>query len=527
MSAAYVTAGPPIRGTLDGLLGGPGVADLLTRAAHRDPDRVALRCGARQYTFAGLDDAVSRCAAVLRGLTAPGSVVAVAGVLDPAFAVGFLGAIRAGHVSAQVNPLLHEEALRHVLALSEATTAIVTPRMYRRLAGSRDWLPRLRRIILTHRDAEPAGDAVPTLWELMRDAPAGSPPGDADPDAVACLQFTSGTTGPARAVRLSHRNLTVNAAQTAHGHRLSDTSVLFNFLPTFHLMHLTIGLTAGATHVLWPDDDVAGAVRGAAGCGATHFYSLPVRLIRLARDERLPGLRIPGLRAVLSGGSAVPPEVTEALQRHFAVPVTQGFGLAETSPSTHLGHLERPRTGSCGPPVPGTECRIVDVDTGRALPPGGVGEIQVRGPQLMLGYLGRDRSRDVDPDGWFATGDVGRVDEDGYLYVVDRIKDVFKCDNWLVSPSEIEATLRTHPAVADCVVFDHPDPDSGAVAHALAVVTDPAADPAGLMSFVNERQPYYAHLKDVELVDAIPRSATGKVQRRALRDAALERRRTR
>jgi long-chain acyl-CoA synthetase len=482
---------------------------LLSRAVRLAPDRVALRSGPAALTFAELDQLATTCAVALRTLAGGAdSVVALAGVLDPVFAIGLFGIARAGNVSALVNPLLREEGLAHVLATCRASTVVATPQMYRRLQPVRHLLRHLVHLVLTHRDAGTGGDdpPVPTLRELIDATPATAPAPalPSNPEAVACLQFTSGTSGPAKAVQLTHRNLTINAAQTVYGHRLTGDSVLFNYLPTFHLMHLTIGMAVAATHVLCAEEDLADAVSVADRCGATHLYSL---------------------RAIPSGGSAMPQSATETLSAHFGVPVVQGYGLAETSPSTHLGSLDRPKTGSCGPPVPGTECRIVDVDTGTVVPVGAKGEIQVRGPQLMRGYLGRERSQDIDADGWFATGDIGRVDPDGYLFLVDRIKDVFKRDNWLVAPTEVERVLRQHPAVVDCVVFDYPDEFSGAVAYGLAVVRGGAARPAELMDYVNAQLPYYEHLAQVELVDDIPRSATGKVQRRELRDQTLERHR--
>ncbi|MEU1752734.1 AMP-binding protein [Micromonospora matsumotoense] len=521
-----VVRGEPLERTIAHLLDGR-VDALLTRAAGLTPDRIALRCGAVALTFAELDRLATRCAAVLRTLTGgPDQVVALAGVLDPVFAVGFFGIARADNISALVNPLLREDGLIHALATVGAGTVVATPEMYRRIRPVRHRLPGLIHLVLTHRDEEAKDDpGVSTLWELIDATTTTAPTPVGSPDAVACLQLTSGTSGPAKAVQLTHRNLTVNAAQTVYGHRLTGDSVLFNYLPTFHLMHLTIGLAATATHVLCTEPDLAEAVRVADACGATHLYSLPVRLSRLAVEPRLPMMRIRSLHAVLSGGSAMPESATNTLSDHFGVPVVQGYGLAETSPSTHLGDLDRPRTGSCGRPVAGTECRIVDVDTGAVVPTGGKGEVQVRGPQLMRGYLGRERSQDVDADGWFATGDIGRVDQEGHLFLVDRLKDVFKRDNWLVAPTTIERELRRHPAVDDCVVFDYPDEFSGAVAYGLAVVRDDTVRPADLMAYVNDRLPYYEHLAQVELVDGIPRSATGKVRRRELRDQTLDRHR--
>ncbi|MGV9933675.1 class I adenylate-forming enzyme family protein [Streptomyces olivaceoviridis] len=525
-----VVTGPPLT-ELDGLLGGPRLDDLLARAARTAPERPALRSPDGELTYAALDIRVTALAAALRTYAGgPGETIALTNRLDLAFPVAYYAVSRSSNVGVIINPLLPDDRLVHQLRTSRARTAVVTPQLHQRLTALRDRLPELRGLILTHR--ETGGEEAPTLNELSnaeppsatQDAAPGTPAapeagdrydGSAD-HTLACLQFTSGTTGPAKAVRLSHRNLTVNAAQTAHAHRLSGTSVLFNHLPVFHPMHLNIAVTAAATMVLHPGQDSVESLRAAARSGATHYYALPVRLARLAADPRLATVSVPTLRAVLSGGSALSPRAADVLAERLGVPVVQGYGLAEASPSTHLGDLDRPRPGSCGVPAAGTDCRIVDLDTGAALPRGATGEIQVRGPQLMLGYLGRERGEDMGPDGWFATGDIGRVDADGFLFVVDRVKDVFKYDNWLVAPSEIENVLGAHPAVADCAVLDRPDDLHGAVAHAFAAVRGSVTE-AELIAYVNARLPYYEHLHGVSFVPEIPRSATGKVPRRELR----------
>ncbi|GAA0931775.1 hypothetical protein GCM10009558_108360 [Virgisporangium aurantiacum] len=240
----------------------------------------------------------------------------------------------------------------------------------------------------------------------------------------------------------------------------------------------------------------------------------------MAAHPRLATVAAPALRLILSGGSALAPPVARRLADHFGVPTVQGYGLAETSPLTHSDGPDAPRVGSVGPPVTDTDCRVVSVDTGSPVGTGERGEIQVRGPQVMLGYLDPAQPTGIDADGWLSTGDVGYQDEDGYLFLVDRLKDTFKCDNYLVSPSEVERVVAAHPWVAECVVVDLPDELSGAVPAAFVVLrpdADPAAAVAELTTFVDGQVPYYQRLRHVELVDALPRSAAGKIQRRDLR----------
>jgi long-chain acyl-CoA synthetase len=508
--------------TIAELIGGPRTDDVLRRAARQAPDRTALVSPAGELSYAELDEQVTWLAATLRELVGgPGTVIALTAALDQSFALGYFAIARSGNVSALINPLLHGAGLAHVLSTSAAELAIVTPQVYARLAGIRDRLPDLHTVVLTEPDPECRFGELPTLDGLSSanvggQIPAGTP--GEDEGRIACLQFTSGTTGAPKAAQLSHRNLTINAAQVAHTHQLSGRSVIVNYLPTFHLMHLTAGVAAAATHVLCTDPNPAVAMEVANRYRATHFYSLPVRLSRLAVDVRLLELEVPTLRAVLSGGSSLPQQATVALTQQLGVPVIQGYGLAETSPLTHCDLIDQPRLRSSGPLVPGSEARIVQVESRSTLPVGVRGEIQVRGPQLMQGYLGRDLAQDLDEDGWFSTGDIGYVDTDGYLFVVDRIKDVFKCDNWLVSPTEIERVVLRHPQVADCVVVDYPDEFSGAVAYGLVVRHSVDLDQDELTEFVASKLPYYEHLRHVEFVDSIPRSPNGKVQRRVLRD---------
>ncbi|MFC7244867.1 AMP-binding protein [Catellatospora aurea] len=508
-------------GTLDGLL---------RRAAVSAPHRIAVQTGSRAMTFAELDAAADAFAAKLTALLPrdaglarpglPGAVVGVAGALHPAFAVAYYGTVRAGHVCAVINPLQGEEELAYALESAGVQVLVGVAEMADKLQRVRLDLPRLAHVFYLDRPGE---HCVPAAG-----APAGrsarfESPVD-DPDQVAVLQFTSGTTGRPKAVLLTHRNLVYNAAQVAAAHGLGPDTVTLNHLPTYHPMHLNSAVSAASTQVLCADADPTQAVATAARTGATHFYSLPVRLARMAADPRLPTWRMPAVRAILSGGSALAPAAAARLCAGLGIPVIQGYGLAETSPLTHCDRIAGPSAGSVGRPVLGTECRVVDLDTRQPLPTGTPGEVQLRGPQLMAGYLTPDGvQRPYDAEGWFDTGDVGRLDEDGTLFLVDRLKDVFKCDNWLVSPVELERVIMRHPAVTDCMVVDMPHSYRGAVAYALVVTDDEQVGADEIVAFVNGGLPEYQHLHGIELVREIPRSPNGKARRRDVRTRVHER----
>ncbi len=510
-------------GTLDGLL---------RRAAAIAPHRSAIQTGSRALTFGELDAAADAFAAKLSALLPsgggadgrpglPGAVVGVAAALHPSFAIAYYGTVRAGHVCAVINPLQGAEELAYALELAGVRVLIGVADMADRLQQIRLDLPGLAHVYYLDRPGE---HCVPAGGRAGQAARFPSVP--SDPDDVAVLQFTSGTTGRPKAVLLTHRNLVYNAAQVAGVHGLGPDSVTLNHLPTYHPMHLNSAVHAAATQVLCPDADPAQAVTTAARSGATHFYSLPVRLARMAADPRLPTWHMPGVRAVLSGGSALAPAAAARLCAGLGVPVVQGYGLAETAPLTHCDRIDRPSAGSVGPPVTATECRVVDLDTRQPLPAGTPGEVQVRGPQLMAGYLTADGiGRPFDAEGWFDTGDVGRLDGEGTLFLVDRLKDVFKCDNWLVSPVELERVIMRHPAVTDCMVVDMPHEYRGAVAYALVVTDDEDVAAEQITEFVNAGLPEYQHLHGIELVREIPRSPNGKARRRDVRTHVHERHR--
>ncbi|MGW0534435.1 class I adenylate-forming enzyme family protein [Streptomyces sp. NPDC003032] len=502
---------------------------LVTEAAAAHPERTAIRSGGRSVDFAGLERQVDAAAAALRELVPEqGATVAVASVLDPDFAVAYYASVRAGHVAAVVNPLLREEGILKVLALCEAQVALVDAALYARLVPLRDRLPHLRHLVLIGPAPEDPVPGAETLAGLIarsahRASAASAPDPLPDPDDVACVQFTSGTTGRPKGVRLTHRNLTVNAAQIAEAHRLDAGSVTLNHLPTFHPMHLNSAMRAAATQILCTAPDPADAVQEANRAGATHFYSLPVRLARLAGAPGLDGVALTSVRLIASGGSALPVPAARALTERFGVPVIQGYGLAETSPLTHSDDPADPVHGSVGRPVRDTECRIVDLESRAVLPAGSLGEVQLRGPQVMKGYLGLPDGSGTDGAGWFTTSDVGRIDQSGRLFVVDRLQDVFKCDNFLVAPLEIERTLARHPRVRETVVVGVPDERRGAVAAAQVVLTEGASPDLDLLlgeltAYVAERLPYYQHLHHVEFVPGIERSGNGKIQRRLIAD---------
>ena len=502
---------------------------LVSSAAAAAPDTLAIRIGGEHVTYRELDEAVEQAAAALADrLDGPGRTIGVTTALNPRFAVAFYATARSGNTVVMVNSLQPPPVLQHVLATARISLLFADARLLPKL--TRLAVPDSLETIVTLADEEPVElSGVPAAWstwsKFVADAPRSRATPGVDPDSAGCVHFTSGTTGQPKAVVLSHRNLTAGAAQVAIAHRLTQGAVILNHMPAFHVMHLNAVTTARATHVMCPDPDVTAGVALSNEVRAVRYYSIPMRLTQLAADPRLPGLRLETVQAILSGGTTLPPTAAARLASVFNVPVVQGYGSAESASMSHCDVLHRPKIGSVGLPAAGCEARLGDIETGGPVPQGAIGEVLVRGPQIYRGYFGGGAAADVDAAGWLHTGDVGRLDEDGYLFLTDRIKDVFKCDHELVSPSRLEHLALAHPDVAECVVVDVPDAVRGAVPFLVAVLKSGVAPErlTDVVAHVNAQTASYEQIAHAEAVASIPRSATGKVQRREVRDLVRER----
>ncbi|MFE9684028.1 class I adenylate-forming enzyme family protein [Streptomyces sp. NPDC006285] len=511
---------------------------LLRRAAHRDPHGTAIATELASVTFAVLDRQADRIAHWLTHVLGDRhAVVGVANTLDTVFPAAYYGSVRSGHTVALINPLVGEAALHHLCATAGIEIAFVPTATAELLTKMEDRLPRLRTIVVTDAaDRVVPGASVPLATALAAVSHASFEPSPTDPGTPACVQFTTGTTGRPRGVRLTHRNLVANAAQIALAHDLDGDSVTVNHLPLYHTMHLNSAMYAGASQVLCRLPDPVVSLGVAARAGATHYYGLPARLYRLAADDRLGDGRTEGvpagprLKVVMSGGSALAPAAARRLRDALRVPVVQGYGLAELSPLACNQPLDaNPAPGAVGLPLAGTECRVVSLDGRTPVEVWSTGEIQFRGPQLMAGYLDDDEPSPVDAEGWLTTGDVGYLDDAGGLHLVDRLSDVFKHDNELVSPSAVERILAEDPRVAECIVADWPDPEHGALVWAGVVLREIPSGHGGAATGIldvldsvaegaNARLGHADRIRRLEAIDAVPRNPGGKPTRRALRE---------
>lgn len=485
----------------------PSLAWILAEASAQYPDRAALRHGDDAMTYAELDDAASRFATWLseHGMD-PGEVVGLMLPNIPEFAICYYGILRAGGVVVPMNPMLKAREVRFHLADAGASTLVAAPTSFPHATDG----------------AAEAGARLVTVNAEFTDVLTRRHPQEVlvprDDDDVAVLLYTSGTTGQPKGAELTHSNLRHNAALIANTLLLlTPDDVIMGCLPLFHVFGQSCGLNAalcsGATLTLVPRFSAQAVLEAMHRDKVTIFEGVPTMFTALlAHSDRASDAS--SVRAAVSGGAALPVEVLRDVEQIFGFPVLEGYGLSETSPAVTFNHPDRPRKpGSIGTPVQGVQVRLVD-ERGDDVADGEVGEIAIRGHNVMRGYHNQpEATRAAIPDGWFRSGDLARVDVDGYYFIVDRKKDVIIRGGYNVYPREIEEVLHEHPAIAQAVVVGIPDHELGEELGAALVLRSPA-DPAEIREFVRARVAAYKYPRRIWFVDALPTGATGKILRR-------------
>jgi len=511
---------------------------LLEESADRYPDRAAIIFRNSTITYGELNALADRFAAALKGLgVARGDRVALHLPNTPQFVISYYGALKAGAIITPVSPLFREGELKHQLNDSGAETIITLDAYYPMVEKVRGET-RLTRIIVTGlKDLQPSEEAIrgkAEVSDLLDGYPPQPPEWRGDPrEETALLQYTGGTTGTPKGAMLTHYNLVSNAVAWAKWIRGREGEEVFlTVLPLFHIYGMTTSMNApiylAGSMILLPrfhPAEVLEAIerhRASILCGVPTLYAMLINYPEIGRDD------LSSLRFCVSGGSPLPPEVQRRFMELTGGTLVEGYGLTEASPVTHCNPLDPTmrtvRVGSIGLPLPDTDAKIVDLETGEELPPGGVGELVVRGPQVMKGYWGMpEETGRVLRDGWLHTGDIGRMDEDGYFYIIDRKKDLIKYKGYSVYPRELEDIIYEHPAVKLCAVVGKPDPIAGEIPKAFIVLKDGAsATEEEIIRFVEGRVAPYKKVREVEFRRELPLSSVGKVLRRVLREEELQ-----
>ncbi|HUR49102.1 MAG TPA: AMP-binding protein [Acidimicrobiales bacterium] len=494
---------------------------LLRRAAELS-DKVALIDGpsGREMTYAAFDEAVRRQAGgwLAGGLTRR-EVVAIVAPNCPEYAVAFHALALAGGVVTTVNPTYTEGEIRHQLNDAGATRLIAAAgcldnavaavsgtqveKIY--VIGEADGYDSLASVA-----AEPLAEQVPV-----------------DLDDVVVLPYSSGTTGLSKGVILTHRNLVANVVQSLAALDLSEDDALVAVLPFFHIYGMQVlmnmGLAAGATIVTMPRFDLEEYLRLHQDHALTRAFVAPPIVVALAKHPVVDKFDLSALTQIFSGAAPLSAELALECGARLGCEVVQGYGMTELGPVSHATPPGGFKPGSVGVTLPLTELMIVDPESGKPLGRDADGELWIRGPQVMKGYLNNEAAtrETLDADGWLHTGDIGHVDFDDHVYVVDRLKELIKYKGFQVPPAELEALLLTHPQVADAAVIGVPHDEAGELPAAFVVLKSGAeVTAADLQEFVAGQVATYKQIRRVTFVDAIPKSASGKILRRVLRESS-------
>ena len=475
----------------------------------------------RIVTHAGFVESVERASSgfVRRGLM-KGDVVALAAANSVDCPIVFHSIVRAGGIITPVPPLASGDDITKQLKDSGARFVVASAELAPKVATTATGTS-VEEIFTI----EPTSDFLPFASLLADSGSLRMPAIDPRID-VAALPYSSGTTGLSKGVMLTHRNLVANVLQLDIGHMRADDTLVC-LLPLSHIYGITaiqnMALALGATTVVMGRFDLARLVDVLVRHRVTYAPLVPPILLEITKNACFEGIDLRHVRVMFSGAAPLSAEVSKAVTQRVGCAVLQGYGMTESSPATHMTPMppHAAKHGSVGWPLSDTEMRIVDTATERDVDSGADGEILVRGPQVMKGYLNNPAATraTVDDDGWLHTGDIGRVDADGHLFVVDRVKELIKYKGWQVAPAELEALLVTHPAIRDAAVVGVRDDECGEVPKAFVVCRQPITAEE-VLAFVAERVAPYKKLRMVSFVERIPKSASGKILRRVLRDGA-------
>jgi long-chain acyl-CoA synthetase len=495
--------------------------DRLREVAHEVGDKPALLMGDRSVTFREIDQQSDRLAAALakRGVR-PGDRVTIFMPNSVEFVVAFYGTLKAGGVVNPINAQSKEREVRFQVDDAGATAVLYHAALAPVVDAVRSELAKVRAFAVTG-DAAPNG--VERFDDLLAEKPARGSSVQVGMNDLAALPYTSGTTGFPKGVMLTHANLTANQQQFFAAVPVRRDDVFLNVLPYFHIYALNLLMTGaislGATQVIMPRFDMVEYCTLVERHRATVCFIVPPIVLGLAMSPEVEKHDFSSVRFFFSGAAPLAPEPARRMVQRIGRPIIQGYGLTETSPVTHANPMDAAVLESIGTVVPGTEDKIVDLETGtKTLADGEVGEICVRGPQVMRGYWNKPQdTADVIRDGWFHTGDVGRRDDKGYVFIVDRKKEFIKYKGFGVGPAEVEAVLCEHPAVADAGVIGKANEEAGEIPKAFVQLRPNAQATADeLIAFVKERISDYKRVREVEFIEKVPRTASGKILRREL-----------
>lgn len=522
--------------------------ELLEKSAQEFPEREAIYFMGKRISYQELTEDVYRMARVLKELgVKKGDRVSLMLANTPQAVVSYYAVLKIGGVVVQTNPMYKERELEHLLADSGAETIICMDLVYPQVekvkprtslkrvlvTGIQDYLPFpknwLYSLKLKMDGAKrkiPYGDEVFAFSEVMKQAASDPVKNEiASMDEVALLQYTGGTTGPAKGAMLTHRNLVVNVIQCSHwmykGERGQEK--VLGLVPFFHVYGMTVVMNfsvyMAASMVLVPRFDVKDVLKVIDRERPSFFPGAPTMYVALINHPEVTKYDLSSIQACISGSAPLPLAVQKEFEKLTGGRLVEGYGLTECSPVTHANPIwDNRKNGSIGLPWPDTECRVVDPDRGEEVEAGVAGLLQVKGPQVMKGYWNQPEETDrVLREGWLNTGDIAMMDEDGYFYIMDRQKDMIIAGGFNIYPREVEEVLYDHPAVQEVAVIGVPDPYRGETVKAVLVLKpDAQVTEKELNTYCRSKLANFKAPRLYEFRDQLPKTTVGKVLRREL-----------
>jgi long-chain acyl-CoA synthetase len=493
------------------------IANNLERARTFFPEKAAILFEGKSYTYRQLDEEVNRLANGLRALGVErGDRVAIFLPNHPAFVTGYFAIQKAGAIAVSLNALLKRDEVKYIIEDSESRVMLTTAELREQVPH--EALASLKHIIIV--EGEAGNDLA--LAEVLAKGDSRSTCADMAPSDPVALLYTSGTTGFPKGATLTHGNVVSNVYATVHHTGMRPDDRMHLFLPLFHcfgqnfIMNSAVNATATMViHRRFVPDPVLEAIQRDR---VTMFFAVPTIFIYYLNMDTSK-YDLSSLRYCFTAAATMPDEIARRWEQQYKLRVYEGYGLTECSPFASYNHDFRHKYGTVGMPIENVEMKIVD-ESGNPLPPGEWGEIVIKGPNVMQGYWRKpEATAQAIRNGWLHSGDIGTTDEEGYFYIVDRVKDMINAAGFNVYPAEVEDVLYRHQAIKEVAVYGIPDPVKGEMVKAAIVLKEGVSvTPEEIIEFCRNSIATYKTPREVIFMDQLPKSATGKILKRVLRE---------
>lgn len=518
--------------------------DFLRDNAQKYPEKVAINYYGREISFQELDDLTDRFAAALNDLgLKKGGRVSLYLENCPQFVIAYFGILKAGGVVVAANPMFKEDELLYELQDSGTEIIIALDHLYPLVREIQKKITLSQVIVTSYWDFLPEKPALPIhpsmqppkeifprtldFLDLLEKYEPEPPRPEIDmQNDLALLQYTSGTTGRPKGAMITHASLLFNTVGSTVWSMITEDDVHLSVLPFFHVTGMIHGMNrpiyTGTTNVMISRFDTETAIKAINDFRCTVWISITTMNVAVVNFPDIHKYNLQSLKHCSSGGAPIPGEILQKWREIVGPELVEGYGLSETISQTHVNPISNPRYGSVGIPHFGVDCRIVNVDTRQELPIGEEGELIVKGPMVTKGYWNNPAETEkVLQDGWLATGDIARMDHDGYFYIVERIKDMIKASGYSVFPAEVEALMYEHPAVQEVAVIGVADPHRGENIKAFIILRPQhkgLVQKKEMIAWAKNKMAAYKYPRIVEFVDDLPKTGSGKILKRILRE---------